>query len=43
MSDPLDLKKYIREVNDFPIQGYNLEILPNISKLEGFQKTCKDD
>ena len=27
MNDPLDLKKFIRTVNDFPIDGINLGIL----------------
>jgi adenine phosphoribosyltransferase len=43
MSDPLDLKKHIREVKDFPIEGINFrDITSLIENPEAFQTTCKE-
>ncbi len=43
MSDPLDLKKHIREVKDFPIKGINFrDITSLIENPEAFQNTCKE-
>ena len=43
MSDPLDLKKHIREVKDFPIKGINFrDITSLIENPEAFQTTCKE-
>ncbi len=43
MSDPLNLKKYIREVKDFPIDGINFrDITSLIENPEAFQITCKE-
>lgn len=43
MSDPLNLKKYIREVKDFPIEGINFrDITSLIENPEAFQITCKE-
>ena len=42
MSDPLDLKKHIREVNDFPIPGIQFrDITSLIETPRTFKKTCK--
>ena len=42
MSDPLNLKKHIREVKDFPIEGINFrDITSLIENPEAFQTTCK--
>ena len=42
MSDPLDLKKHIREVNDFPIPGIQFrDITSLIETPKAFKKTCK--
>ncbi len=42
MSDPLDIKKHIREVKDFPIKGINFrDITSLIENPEAFQITCK--
>ena len=43
MSDPLGLKKHIREVKDFPIEGINFrDITSLIENPEAFQTTCKE-
>ena len=43
MSDPLNLKKHIREVKDFPIQGINFrDITSLIENPEAFQTACKE-
>tara|TARA_E500000081_G_C6058338_1_gene317049 strand:+ start:407 stop:949 length:543 start_codon:yes stop_codon:yes gene_type:complete len=43
MSDPLNLKKHIREVKDFPIEGINFrDITSLIENPEAFQTTCKE-
>ena len=43
MSDPLNLKKHIREVKDFPIAGINFrDITSLIENPEAFQTTCKE-
>jgi adenine phosphoribosyltransferase len=43
MSDPLNLKKHIREVEDFPIDGINFrDITSLIENPEAFQTTCKE-
>ena len=42
MSDPVDLKKHIREVNDFPIPGIQFrDITSLIETPKAFKKTCK--
>ena len=42
MSDPLELKKHIREVNDFPIPGIQFrDITSLIETPKAFKKTCK--
>ena len=41
MNDPLDLKKFIRTVNDFPIDGIKFrDITSLIETPEAFIKTC---
>ena len=41
MNDPLDLKKFIRTVNDFPIDGIVFrDITSLIETPEAFIKTC---
>ena len=43
MSDPLDIKKHIREVKDFPIEGINFrDITSLIENPKAFQITCKE-
>ena len=43
MNDPLNLKKHIREVKDFPIEGINFrDITSLIENPEAFQTTCKE-
>ena len=43
MSDPLDIKKHIREVKDFPIKGINFrDITSLIENPKAFQITCKE-
>ena len=43
MSDPLDLKKFIRTVNDFPIDGIVFrDITSLIETPEAFTKTCDE-
>ena len=43
MSDKLDLKKHIRDVDDFPIPGIKFrDITSLIETPEPFRKTCKD-
>ena len=43
MSDTLDLKKYIRDVDDFPIPGIKFrDITSLIESPEPFRKTCKE-
>ena len=43
MSDPLDLKKFIRTVNDFPIDGIVFrDITSLIETPEAFVKTCDE-
>ena len=43
MSDPLDLKKFIRTVNDFPIDGIVFrDITSLIETPESFIKTCDE-
>ena len=43
MNDPLDLKKYIRNVKDFPIEGIEFrDITSLIETPEAFVKTCKE-
>lgn len=43
MSDPLDLKKFIRTVNDFPIDGIVFrDITSLIETPEAFIKTCDE-
>ena len=43
MTDPLNLKKHIREVTDFPIEGINFrDITSLIENPEAFQTTCKE-
>ncbi len=43
MGDPLEIKKYIREVKDFPIKGINFrDITSLIENPEAFQATCTE-
>ncbi len=43
MNDPLDLKKFIRTVNDFPIDGIVFrDITSLIETPEAFTKTCDE-
>ena len=43
MNDRLDLKKYIRNVDDFPIPGIKFrDITSLIETPQPFQKTCKE-
>ena len=43
MSDKLDLKKHIRNVEDFPIPGIKFrDITSLIETPEPFRKTCKE-
>ena len=43
MSDKLDLKKHIRDVDDFPIPGIKFrDITSLIETPEPFRKTCKE-
>ena len=43
MSDKLDLKKHIRDVEDFPIPGIKFrDITSLIETPEPFRKTCKE-
>tara|TARA_B100001559_G_scaffold298568_1_gene283188 strand:- start:205 stop:747 length:543 start_codon:yes stop_codon:yes gene_type:complete len=43
MSDKLDLKKHIRDVEDFPISGIKFrDITSLIETPEPFRKTCKE-
>ncbi len=43
MSDPLDLKKYVRTVEDFPIPGIQFkDITSLIETPEAFVKTCNE-
>ena len=43
MNDPLDLKKFIRTVNDFPIDGIKFrDITSLIETPEAFIKTCDE-
>ncbi len=43
MNDPLDLKKFIRTVNDFPIDGIKFrDITTLIETPEAFIKTCNE-
>ena len=43
MNDPLDLKKFIRTVNDFPIDGIVFrDITSLIETPEAFVKTCNE-
>ena len=43
MNDPLDLKKFIRTVNDFPINGIKFrDITSLIETPEAFIKTCNE-
>tara|TARA_B100001093_G_C26679065_1_gene949618 strand:- start:39 stop:209 length:171 start_codon:yes stop_codon:yes gene_type:complete len=43
MSDTLDLKKHIRDVDDFPILGIKFrDITSLIESPEPFRKTCKE-
>ena len=43
MSDPLDLKKFIRTINDFPIDGIVFrDITSLIETPEAFIKTCDE-
>ena len=43
MSDTLDLKKHIRNVDDFPIPGIKFrDITSLIESPEPFRKTCKE-
>ena len=43
MNDPLDLKKFIRNVKDFPIEGIEFrDITSLIETPEAFVKTCKE-
>ena len=43
MNDPLDLKKFIRTVNDFPIDGIKFrDITSLIETPEAFVKTCHE-
>ena len=43
MSDLLNLKKHIREVKDFPIEGINFrDITSLIENPEAFQTACKE-
>ncbi len=43
MNDPLDLKKFIRTVNDFPIDGIKFrDITSLIETPEAFIKTCNE-
>jgi adenine phosphoribosyltransferase len=43
MSDKLDLKKHIRNVDDFPIPGIKFrDITSLIETPEPFRKTCKE-
>ena len=40
MSDPLDLKKHIREVNDFPIPGIQFRDITSLIETHK-SKNCK--
>ena len=41
MSDPLDLKRSVRTINDFPIKGIKFrDITSLIETPEAFKKTC---
>ena len=41
MSDPLDLKRFVRTINDFPIKGIKFrDITSLIETPEAFKKTC---
>tara|TARA_Y100000022_G_C13106015_1_gene309038 strand:+ start:72 stop:614 length:543 start_codon:yes stop_codon:yes gene_type:complete len=43
MSDPLNLKRYIREVRDFPIKGINFrDITSLIESPDAFKVTCQE-
>lgn len=43
MSDPLDIKKYIRTVRDFPIDGIKFRDITSLIEMpEAFVKTCKE-
>ena len=43
MNDPLDLKRFIRTVNDFPIKGIKFrDITSLIERPIAFQKTCSE-
>ena len=43
MNDPLDIKKFIRTVSDFPIEGIVFrDITSLIEKPEAFIKTCEE-
>ena len=43
MNDPLDIKKFIRTVNDFPIDGIKFrDITSLIETPEAFIKTCNE-
>ena len=43
MTDPLDLKKYIRTVDNFPIDGISFrDITSLIETPEAFIKTCDE-
>ena len=42
MSDPLNIKKHIRNVKDFPIEGIEFrDITSLIETPEAFRKTCE--
>ena len=43
MNDPLDLKKFIRTVNDFPIDGIKFRDITSLIETPGaFVKTCNE-
>ena len=43
MSDKLDLKKHIRDVDDFPIPGIEFRAITSLIEIpEPFRKTCKE-
>ena len=43
MSDPLDLKKFVRTINNFPIDGIKFrDITSLIETPEAFKKTCDE-
>ena len=43
MSDPLDLKKFVRTINNFPIDGIKFrDITSLIENPEAFQTTCAE-